>query len=188
MLLRLFLREHLQTATKHHRQYQNSLHNRIFYKDIPRWAYTFQNFAYVTRMMKIQDAIQSNKDIVFLDRSLGTDKNVFELMLYNNGNLNSLEHNIYNLWINFYDKYVRKNSIKKINYLQSSTEVCQQRIKIRGRQEEANIDIKYLQNLHNYHENWLNNNQNVLILDCNKDFINDIDYQKSLIQQVINFI
>ena len=29
-------------------------------------------------MMKIQDAIQSNKDIVFLDRSLGTDKNVFE--------------------------------------------------------------------------------------------------------------
>ena len=116
-----------------------------FYDDITRWGYTFQNVACITRMMSIEDTVRNtNKPYVFLDRSLGTDKNVFELMLYNNGNLNSLEHNIYNLWINFYDKYVRKNSIKKIIYLQSTPETCQQRIKIRGRQEEANIDIKYL--------------------------------------------
>ena len=79
--------------------------------------------------------------------------------------------------------------MNKIIYLQASPEVCQERIKIRGRQEEANIDINYLVNLHNYHENWLNNDfDNILILDCNTDFINDIDYRTKLIQIVKNFI
>ena len=161
-----------------------------FYDDITRWGYTFQNVACITRMMSIEETIRNtNKEFVFLDRSLGTDKNVFELMLYNNGNINSLEHNIYNLWIDFYTKYVRKNVMNKIIYLQASPEVCKERIKLRGRQEEANIDINYLVNLHNYHENWLNNDSdNVLILDCNTDFINDIDYRTKLIQIVKNFI
>ena len=160
-----------------------------FYDDIQRWGYTFQNVACITRMMMIEDTIRnSNSPYIFLDRSLGTDKNVFELMLYENDNINQLEHNIYNLWINFYNNYVRKDKMNKIIYLQSTPEVCQERIKIRGREEEKNISIDYLIKLHNYHENWLNNNKAVLILDCSKDFIKDIDYQKKLINDVIRFI
>ena len=53
-----------------------------FYDDITRWGYTFQNVACITRMMTIEDTIRNTKKpYVFLDRSLGTDKNVFELML-----------------------------------------------------------------------------------------------------------
>ena len=70
----------------------------LFYKDIPRWGYTFQNLAYVTRMMKIQDGINSEKDIIFLDRSLGTDKNVFEKMLHDDGLVTDIEHDMYNIW------------------------------------------------------------------------------------------
>ena len=160
-----------------------------FYDDINRWGYTFQNVACITRMMCIEDTIRnSNSQYIFLDRSLGTDKHVFELMLYDNGNINQLEHNIYNLWINFYSNYVRKYTMNKIIYLKSTPEVCNERIKLRGREEEKNISIEYLNKLHNYHENWLNNKNNVLVLDCSKDFIKDIDYQKTLINQVINFI
>ena len=160
-----------------------------FYDDKTRWGYTFQNVACITRMMMIEDTIRTaNTPYIFLDRSLGTDKNVFELMLYENDNINQLEHNIYNLWINFYNNYVRKDKMNKIIYLQSTPEVCQERIKIRGREEEKNISIDYLIKLHNYHENWLNNNKAVLILDCSKDFIKDIDYQKKLINDVIRFI
>ena len=55
-----------------------------FYKDIPRWAYSFQNLACITRMMKIEDTIrQSDAEFIFLDRSLGTDKNVFEKIFFN---------------------------------------------------------------------------------------------------------
>ena len=33
-------------------------------------------------MIKISEALNSDKELIFLDRSLGTDKNVFEKMLY----------------------------------------------------------------------------------------------------------
>jgi deoxyadenosine/deoxycytidine kinase len=160
-----------------------------FYDDINRWGYTFQNVACITRMMCIEDTIRnSNSQYIFLDRSLGTDKHIFELMLYDNGNINQLEHNIYNLWINFYNNYVRKDNMNKIIYLKSTPDVCDERIKIRGREEEKNISIEYLNKLHNYHEQWLNDKNNVLVLDCSKDFIKDIKYQQNLINKVINFI
>jgi len=164
-----------------------------FYNDISRWGYTFQNVACITRMMTIEDTIRkvletSDKKYIFLDRSLGTDKNIFELMLYESGKISELEHKLYNLWINFYKNYVRKDYINKIIYLQSSPSVCLERIKIRNREEEKNIDIEYLDNLHKYHELWLTNKDNVLILDCSKDFIKDIDYQNIMLSKVKKFI
>ena len=73
-----------------------------FYEDIPRWGYTFQNIACITRMMKIEDTIKNtNHKYIFLDRSLGTDKNIFEAMLHDNGQINQIEHSMYNLWCDF---------------------------------------------------------------------------------------
>jgi len=156
----------------------------IFYKDIPRWAYTFQNFAYVTRMMKIQDAIQSNKDIVFLDRSLGTDKNVFEKMLYDDNLMSDIEHNMYNTWCNFYQKYVNNMNSWKYIYLRCNPNTSFERIKKRGREEEKNITLEYLEKLHKYHEEWLLNVPDVLIIDCDKDFENNLEYQTELINKI----
>jgi len=158
----------------------------LFYKDINRWAYTFQNIAYVTRMMKIQDAINSDKEIIFLDRSLGTDKNVFEKMLYDDGIISDIEHNIYNLWCDFYKNYINNINIKYI-YLRCSPETAYDRIKKRGREEEKNITLEYLVKLHKYHEEWLNkNSNNIIIIDCDKDFENDIDYQTAIINKLNN--
>jgi len=156
----------------------------IFYKDIPRWGYTFQNFAYVTRMMKIQDAIQSDKNIVFLDRSLGTDKNVFEKMLYDDNLITDIEHNMYNVWSNFYQKYVNNMISWKYIYLHCNPLISFERIKKRGREEEKNINLEYLEKLHKYHEEWLLNTPGVLIIDCDKDFESDLLYQKEIINKI----
>ena len=108
-----------------------------FYEDIPRWAYSFQNVACITRMMKMEDTIRNtDRRYIFLDRSLGTDKNVFEAMLHNNGQLNQIEHQMYNLWCDFYHKYVRSQTNQIYIYLKASPETCAQRIKKRGRIEE----------------------------------------------------
>ncbi len=161
----------------------------LFYDDISRWAYTFQNVAYVTRMMMIEETIRStDKDIIFLDRSLHTDKNVFEKMLYEQNKLTEIEHKMYELWSQFYHKYVRSNTDDKIIYLKSSPQGCAERIKIRGREEEKNITIEYLEQLNHYHEIWLNNNPNVLIINCDKDFEHDIDYQNEIMSQVKIFL
>lgn len=157
----------------------------LFYKDINRWAYTFQNIAYITRMMKITDAIKSDNDIIFLDRSLGTDKNVFAKMLYDDKILSDIEYNMYNMWCDFYSKYIDNND-NYIIYLKCTTSVAYERIKKRGREEEKNISLEYLEKLHKYHEEWLLNKENVLIVDCDKEFENDEVYQKVIIDNIIN--
>lgn len=157
----------------------------LFYKDIPRWGYTFQNLAYVTRMMKIQDAINTNNDIIFLDRSLGTDKNVFEKMLYDDKLITDIEHDMYNMWCNFYNNYVNKNNDSKYIYLRCDPDIAYKRIQKRGRIEEKNITLDYLNKLHKYHEDWLNkNSSDILIIDCNTDFENDISYQNKIISLI----
>ena len=64
--------------------------------------------------MKIEDSIRTSKsEYIFLDRSLGTDSNVFEAMLYDQGKINKLEHSMYKLWCDFYHKYVRPQDVEE---------------------------------------------------------------------------
>jgi deoxycitidine kinase/deoxyguanosine kinase len=162
-----------------------------FYKDIPRWAYSFQNLACITRMIKIEDTIrQSDAQYLFLDRSLGTDKNVFEKMLYDSGKITEIEHQMYNLWCDFYYKYVRPTFENIIIYLRCEPETALARIKKRARAEEQGITIEYLADLHKYHEKWLSDNPelNVIVVDCNRDFEHDFQYQAQIINTVVNEI
>lgn len=158
-----------------------------FYDDIPRWAYSFQNVVCITRMMKIEDMIRNtDSKYIFLDRSLGTDKNVFEIMLYNQGKINHIEHSMYNLWCDFYHNYVRSQDNQIYIYLRSSPETCLQRIKKRGRVEEESISFEYLKSLHEYHDAWLTNLNisNVIIIDCEESFESDELKQIQMINQI----
>lgn len=161
-----------------------------FYEDIPRWAYSFQNVACITRMMKMEEIIRNTKSkYIFLDRSLGTDKNVFEAMLHDQGKLNELEHSMYNLWCDFYHKYVRpQNNIIYI-YLKASSETCANRIKKRGRKEEESIGLEYLKGLNDYHDSWLLNEsieQNVIVIDCEEEFESNEMKQRQMIELIKN--
>ena len=163
-----------------------------FYEDIPRWAYSFQNVACITRMMKIEDAIKNSKnEYIFLDRSLGTDKNVFELMLYNDNKINQIEHSMYNLWCDFYDKYIRTQDNQIYIYLKASSEECFNRIKKRARTEESTITLNYLEELNKYHDNWLLSEKiksNVIVIDCTDDFENNEQKQNEMIEKIKSHI
>lgn len=156
-----------------------------FYEDIPRWAYSFQNVACITRMMKMEESIKnSHCKYIFLDRSLGTDKNVFEAMLRDQGKISQLEHQMYNLWCDFYHKYVRSQSNQIYIYLKASPETCANRIKKRGRVEEESIELEYLKGLNDYHDSWLLNEQNVVIIDCEEEFESNEEKHKIMLDQI----
>ncbi len=61
----------------------------VFYKDIKRWAYTFQNAAVLSRGMMVREAferwqagnIDQRQKVIFMERCVETDKNVFAKML-----------------------------------------------------------------------------------------------------------
>ena len=156
-----------------------------FYDDIPRWAYSFQNIACISRMMKIEESIKNSKSqYIFLDRSLGTDKNVFEKMLHDQGKINQLEHSMYKLWCDFYYHYVRPEYNQIYIYLKASPEICNERIKKRGRIEEINIGLDYLKELNNYHDSWLLNEPNIIIINCDEEF----EFDENKQNQMINLI
>lgn len=156
-----------------------------FYEDIPRWAYSFQNVACITRMMKIEDTVRNtNSKYIFLDRSLGTDKNVFEAMLHDQGQINQMEHSMYTLWTDFYQRYVRSQSNQIYIYLKASPETCASRIKKRGRVEEESIELDYLKNLNEYHDTWLLNESNTIIIDCEEEFETDANKHNQMINQI----
>ena len=169
---------------------ENILHK--FYKDPKRWAYSFQNIAYITRAKKTEDAIRNSKSrYIFFDRSIKTDKYVFEKMLHETGYISDIEHRMYNMWYDFYHDYVRKETDNIIIYLRCDPHVAYERIQKRNRIEEKDITLEYLTNVHKYHEEWLNNinsNNNVIIIDCNKDFEYDITYQQEIIDIIKTYL
>lgn len=146
-----------------------------FYTDMKRWSYTFQNIAYITRMNRLLTAIDSNKNVIVMDRSLDGDKNTFTKMLEEDGNINKIEMSAYNKWVSFFNERFGNQLIVKHIYLQCSPEIAHSRINKRARNGEGGIPLEYLTRLHNCHEDWLNQKTNVLTVDVNKDFINDMD-------------
>ena len=160
-----------------------------FYQDQKRYSFAFQMFACITRMMKKVEAINtSNADVLLFDRSVNTDKKVFAQMLYDDGKINELEFKIYCMQYDFYTTQVCPETYDKIIYLRCEPEIAYSRIKKRNRSEEKDISLSYLTKVHNYHEKWLCNNSNVMVVDCNKDFENNVSYQQEIMTKIKDLI
>jgi deoxyadenosine/deoxycytidine kinase len=163
----------------------------LFYDNPSRWAFSFQNLVYISRIMKIENMIKnSDKKFIFLDRSLGTDKNVFEKMLYQSNKISDVEHKIYELWSNFYENNIISNNKIIYIYLKCNPEICANRITKRGREEEKDITIDYLQELDKFHDDWLlySGLENVIVFNCDEEFENNPDKQNEMIKNILNKI
>lgn len=157
----------------------------VFYQDKKRWAYTFQNIAYITRMKRIIDTMQNtNKTIIFMDRSLEGDLNTFTKMLKEDGDIDDLEWSAYKKWNTMFTEMIGKNIKTKHIYLRCTPEISYSRINKRSRNEENNIPFEYIQKLHLYHDNWLLDNYHSYIIDVNKDFVYD-ENNKDLVYQLM---
>ena len=170
----------------------------LFYKDTSRWAYTFQSYAFITRIQSQLDhmrSVQSSKPQIY-ERSVYCDRYCFAKNCYELGLMSAMEWHIYKEWFNWIVESYTSQPIGFI-YLQTSPEVCYERIQKRSRCEESNIPLSYLQTLHDRHEEWLVHhtevsswlrNIPVLVLDCNEEFENNMAHQQKLLDQVASFI
>lgn len=132
----------------------------LFYEDKKRWSYTFQNCAILTRLKNIQEAVDNidstikSPQVIITERSVLTDKYVFAEMLYESGDIDPLEWELYESWFNIFGK---KYPIRGIIYISTSASTSKDRIKIRNRQGEENIGINYLDALDTQHKKWVEN-------------------------------
>ena len=154
-----------------------------YYEDQKRWAYTFQNSAFITRTQALYDSIQEHGDdcIFITERSVATDRHVFAKMLYKSGLMSDMEYKLYKSWYKYFSK-----PIDGIIYLDTSVKNSLERIKKRDRDGEESISEEYIVDLHKYHTDWLDGEKNVLRIDGNID-INDVNYNRLLLE-IVNFI
>lgn len=191
----------VQIVLEPHEQWQNvgGTHNLLekFYQDMPRWAYTFQSYAFITRIQAQQQAAKNNPyTMQVLERSVFSDRYCFAKSSYEQGNMSTLEWNMYTQWFSWLvDNYVTKPD--GFIYLQTDPKVCYQRLIKRNRHEESMVSLDYLQQLHGKHESWLVGKKDiapmlkevpVLVLDCNEDFELNKKQLEQLIEQIISFV
>lgn len=159
-----------------------------FYEDKNRWAYTFQNYAYITRIRQMLISIKNLKDddIIITERSIWTDKNIFAKMLYDDGSLSELEWQCYNTWFDFFNENIK---LSAIIYINTDPKINYERIQIRNRISENNIPMDYLENLNRYHDEWiLNENIPKCICDGNLDFKHNKDILENMFKQIMELI
>ena len=153
---------------------------KLFYGDFKRWSYTFQNFAFITRNLIMDECVKNKKesDIFITERCVFTDKNVFAKMLHDDKLMSNLEYKIYNYW---FDKYSKENNVDAYVYVTTGVDLSDERIKIRNRDGE-NIEKSYLTRLDEYHHNWLNKEDKpVLFYDTEKDDVSKVfDFIKNI--------
>lgn len=122
-----------------------------FYQDQIKYAFSFQMMALISRIKVLKKAMKDHPDaIIISERSLYSDKNIFAQMLYDEGKIDPHSFQIYTMWFREYIKELPKH---EFIYLFSDPKIVNDRIKKRNRTGENNIDIEYLINCNDYHEN-----------------------------------
>ncbi len=170
----------------------------LFYKESKRWAYTFQSFAFITRVEAIVEKLKiANANVTqILERSVYSDRFCFAKNCYESGTMTALEWQIYKDWFKWLvESYTQKPT--GFIYLKTDPKVCYERMVKRDRSEESAVPLDYLELLHKKHEDWLINKVDVidyikdvpvLSIDCNLEFENDMARQKELISLISSFI
>lgn len=143
----------------------------LMYKDPGRWAMPFQS--YVTLTILQNHILQTDKRVKLMERSIYSARNCFVENMYKTKVMDEGMYHILQEWYDFIDKTMEIRA-DLIVYLRTSPKVVYERMKKRARCEESCIPFKYLEELHNLHENWLihnriENNAKVLVLDANLD-------------------
>ena len=147
-----------------------------FYENPEKYSFSFQMMAYISRLSIMLKAIETGVKFIITERCLLTDKYIFAKMLFDDGKIEKVEFDIYNKWFNQFNKY----SISDLIYIQTTPEICLDRVKKRSRAGEDHIPLEYLKKCNTYHNNYIqdlksNNNISIIINNGNID-IDKLDY------------
>ena len=150
-----------------------------FYKDPKRYAYTFQNIAFISKIEKLTE-IDYTKEFVFIERSIWSDKKVFAKNCFMYGLMNDIEYQVYNTWFNWIEQNAKIPPAFSFMYLRCSPETSYKRVNIRGRAEESGLSLEYLTEIHERHEEWLKPESLVMIIDAECDYTNESVFLKKM--------
>ena len=168
---------HLTEPVEEWRNYQGQNLLDIFYEDQRRWSFTFQVEALLSMTKRENTAMDFEKHgfIVVKERSSFSVRKLFTPALSHL--MTPVEKAVMEKLIKkFEDTCMTNNSTYNATtvYLRADPETCLQRINKRGRKEETDMQLTYLQQLHTLHEQEVPKLQTdpsrLIVIDGNLDY------------------
>ncbi|KAG6555340.1 hypothetical protein Mapa_003383 [Marchantia paleacea] len=126
-----------------------------FYGNPERYAYTFQNYVFVTRMMQERESALGEKRLRLMERSVFSDRMVFVRAVHEAKWMSDAEISIYDSWFDPVVSAMPGLVPDAFIYLRATPDTCHRRLQSRKRKEEDTVTLDYLRDLHEKHEQWL---------------------------------
>lgn len=167
-----------------------------FYNDPSRWAYTMETLTMKSRVNDHLREQANNNPNRIMERSVYSGHYCFAKNGADQGFLSELEWKLYSQWVDFLVKGQCKIP-RGFVYLKAEPDICLTRIYKRNRLGEENIPLNYLQQIHNLHDKFLLEKEDlfeelksvpVLIIDCNSEFANNENLMNEHVARVRSFL
>lgn len=147
------------------------------YEDPKRWSFQFQSYVQLTRLQLLKKP--TNCSVKIIERSIQNNRYCFLENAKKEGSLSGAELETLFSWYDWLNSNIGL-PLDLIVYLRTSPEVAYERLKKRGRKEEAGVPLQFLESLHQSYEDWLIHKTSgplpapVLIMDADQGIDNMI--------------
>lgn len=155
-----------------------------FYEDMSQWAFPLQIYFLHSRFNQVV-AIREQGGATIQDRTIFEDAHIFARNLFDSGYLSERDFKNYFSLFQSMTKMITSPSL--LIYLRAGLPKLIDQIGRRGRDYEAKINIKYLENLNRYYENWIGAYKEgpLLVIDVNNlDYVNNPEDLGYVIQRI----
>ncbi len=155
-----------------------------FYGDMNRWSFNLQIY-FLHKRFKSHHEMSMTDGGVIQDRTIYEDVEIFAHNLYKMGNIDDRDWECYKELFGIMASYLKKPDI--IVYLKASTDTLISRIKSRSRDYEKTIDPEYLHTLNVSYNKWINELEDIPVLQVETDsfnIFNDKGQLESILQDI----
>jgi len=168
-----FLRRHF-AVTPFFETNEENPYLKDFYQDMSGWAFHSQVF-FLTQKFKLHQELAAHGGIVVLDRTIYEDAEIFATNLYKLGYMTKRDFQTY------MDLYKTLSTALKppdlLIQLKCPLKTIRDRIRLRGRPEEKQIDPAYVKRLQRLYQSWFRRYDlsPVMVIDTSRiDFVQDL--------------
>ncbi|KAJ2939782.1 hypothetical protein O0L34_g17972 [Tuta absoluta] len=127
----------------------------LMYSDLNKWVFAFQHYVLLSRL-KIQTSQPSHPGITvkMFERSVQNSRYCFVENAKKQNTLKEPEYQVLSQWFDYTEKNL-DIGLDLIVYLRTSPQTVWERVMQRGRAEESEVPLEYLQQVHDSYEEWL---------------------------------
>ncbi|KAF3708495.1 Thymidine kinase 2, mitochondrial [Channa argus] len=124
----------------------------LMYQDPERWGITLQTYVQLTMLDRHLSFISA--PVRMMERSIFSAKYIFVENLFRSAKMPEVDYAVLGEWFDWITTNI-SIPVDLIVYLQTSPQICHERLKQRCREEEKVIPLEYLESIHQLYEEWL---------------------------------